>query len=340
MAKHPAPQKRHHRRCAGRALAIVSQAEKVSGKTTDQFAAQVAQALDTSTGSLNSKTSTEASTAAQAVQEAVSQGVSQAQAAGQIDQTQAAALVKAVSASPIAMVIKEGASRDSYLNADESTVDLVVKGTFAEKQTLQLLSGSNLIPFKVGAADSSVSSYPFTGAATEITITVSRSDLVDNASNSLKAQLSQDTSAVEGTVTSNVQVIVVDTQAPTVSKVTDTTDADVTKDPISFTVTFDEAVVGTVGTGNFSATNGTVTSVAQVGTTNAYTVVVTPKAGVASGNVALSLVADSLKDAAGNALVSADLSSKHRGQAIDTAAPSNPTLTPANAGGAHTADPQ
>jgi hypothetical protein len=88
---------------------------------------------------------------------------------------------------------------------------------------------------------------------------------------------------------------------PTVSRVTDATSATKTKDPITFTVTFDEAVVGLVGTSSFTATNGTVTSVAQVGSSNVYTVVVAPTAGVANGNVALSVVGTGLTDAAGNA---------------------------------------
>ena len=117
----------------------------------------------------------------------------------------------------------------------------------------------------------------------------------------------------------------VDTLAPSVSTVTDTTATIVTKDPISFTVTFDEAVVGTVGTGNFTATNGTVSSVTSAGG-NAYTVVVTPTAGVASGNVALSLVGTGLYDVAGNAVLSTDLSGKDS-QVIDTLAPSVSTVT-------------
>jgi hypothetical protein len=120
----------------------------------------------------------------------------------------------------------------------------------------------------------------------------------------------------------------IDTKAPAVSTVTDATEAAVTKDAISFTVTFDEAVVGTVGTSSFTATNGTVTSVTRVGTSNAYTVVVTPTAGVASGTVALSLVGTDLADALGNAVASASLSSLGS-QGIDTKAPAVSTVTDA-----------
>ncbi len=135
-------------------------------------------------------------------------------------------------------------------------------------------------------------------------------------SNTLKVQV-EDAAGNTGTVKS--QVYVLDTTAPSVSTVSDTTTALVTKDAISFTVTFDEAVVGTVGIGSFSATNGTVSSVTSAGV-NAYSVIVTPTAGVASGNVALSLVGTGLTDTAGNVVVSADLSSKDS-QGIDTLAP-------------------
>jgi hypothetical protein len=122
----------------------------------------------------------------------------------------------------------------------------------------------------------------------------------------------------------------IDTKAPAVSTVTDATAASVTREAITFTVTFDEAVVGTVSTGSFTATNGSVTSVAQVGSTNAYTVVVTPTAGVASGNVALSLVGTGLSDSAGNALANADLSSLDS-QGIDTLAPTLSSTAPTTA---------
>jgi hypothetical protein len=107
---------------------------------------------------------------------------------------------------------------------------------------------------------------------------------------------------------------------PTVSTITESTSAAVTKDPITFTVTFSEALTGTVGTSNFTASSGSVTSVARVDTSNVYTVVVTPAAGVASGSVALSLVGTGLADAAGNKVADADLSGLAT-QVIDTNAP-------------------
>src|SRR5258706_2295388 len=99
----------------------------------------------------------------------------------------------------------------------------------------------------------------------------------------------------------------VDTLAPTVTAVTDNSVPAVTNGPISFTATFSEAVRG-VSTGSFTATNGTIASVTQVDSSH-YTVVVNPAAGVASGNVALSLVAGGATDTAGNAAVAGGLSS-------------------------------
>ena len=115
----------------------------------------------------------------------------------------------------------------------------------------------------------------------------------------------------------------IDTLAPTVTAVTDNVAAAVTKGPISFTATFSEAVTG-VSTSSFTATNGTVASVTQVDASH-YTVVVNPTAGIASGDVALSLVAGGATDTAGNAAVAASLSSLDS-QGIDTLAPAAPVL--------------
>ena len=103
--------------------------------------------------------------------------------------------------------------------------------------------------------------------------------------------------------------IAIDTRAPSVSSVTDATVADLTTSPISFSVTLDEAVVGVVGLSSFTATNGTVTSVERIGSSNVYTVVVVPTENIVSGSVALSLVGTGLTDAAGNAVASANLAS-------------------------------
>ena len=98
-----------------------------------------------------------------------------------------------------------------------------------------------------------------------------------------------------------------------------------TNGPISFSVAFSEAVTG-VSTGSFTATNGTVASVTQGVDSSHYTVVVNPTAGVASGNVALSLVAGGATDTAGNAAVAANLSGLDS-QGIDTLAPTVTAVT-------------
>jgi hypothetical protein len=114
-----------------------------------------------------------------------------------------------------------------------------------------------------------------------------------------------------------------DTTAPTVTAATDNVGAAVTNGPISFSVTFSEAVTG-VSLGSFTATNGTVSSVTQGADTSHYTVVVSPTVGVASGSVALSLVNGGATDTAGNAAVAANLSGLDS-QGIDTLRPVAPT---------------
>ncbi|WP_233202433.1 Ig-like domain-containing protein [Limnohabitans sp. JirII-31] len=111
----------------------------------------------------------------------------------------------------------------------------------------------------------------------------------------------------------------VDQTGPTITTVTDNVAAAVTNGVIDFTVTFDDAIYGTVSTTSFTATNGTVSSVTSLGN-NQYTVRVTPTANVASGNVALSLVGTGLSDTAGNTATNASLSGLDS-QAIDTKVP-------------------
>ena len=128
----------------------------------------------------------------------------------------------------------------------------------------------------------------------------------------------------------------INTLAPTVVAVTDNVAAAVTNGLISFTATFSEAVTG-VSTSSFTATNGTVASVTQVDSSH-YTIVVNPTAGLASGNVALSLVAGGATDTAGNVAVAANLSSLDS-QGIDTATPTGGTpalTTPSDSGTSHT----
>jgi VCBS repeat-containing protein len=115
----------------------------------------------------------------------------------------------------------------------------------------------------------------------------------------------------------------VDTVAPVVTAVTDQTTS-VTNTDISFEVSLSEAISGTWLTSSFTASNGTVKSVTLI-PGNKLTVVVTPAINTEAA-VALSLVGDTLKDAAGNALANQDLSS-FNSQAIDTKAPTVSSVT-------------
>ena len=110
-----------------------------------------------------------------------------------------------------------------------------------------------------------------------------------------------------------------DTVPPVVNAVT-VTSVSPTNSDISFKVSFSEALASAPSTANFSATQGTVTSVTQIPGTNQYTVVVKPNSGVANGTVSLSLKGSGLKDAAGNSVVDADLAGL-ASQTIDTLAP-------------------
>jgi len=99
--------------------------------------------------------------------------------------------------------------------------------------------------------------------------------------------------------------------APTVTAVSDDGLYYHIGDTAVFTVTFSETVTG-VGVNSFSVTNGTISSVSQIGTSNDYTVTVSP----GWGTLALSLVANNgIKDTDGNAALAADLS------ALDTLVP-------------------
>jgi hypothetical protein len=130
------------------------------------------------------------------------------------------------------------------------------------------------------------------------------------------------TAVISSTAADSTLTDTLDTVAPTVTTVTDNIAASVTDSPISFSVTFSEAVTG-VSTSSFSATNGSVASVTLVDSSH-YTVLVNPTAGVASGNVALSLALNGATDTAGNKAVAANLSS-FDSQGIDTVAPTGGT---------------
>ena len=177
-------------------------------------------------------------------------------------------------------------------------------------------NGANalLFHYTVGATGSGESIADLATAATNA-LTLNGGTIVDAAGN--PAVL---TGADNVNPAGTLQI---DTTAPTVTTVTDNVAAPVTNGPISFTASFSEAVTG-VSTGSFTATNGTVASVTAIDSSH-YTILVNPTAGVASGNVGLSLVAGGATDTAGNAAVAANLSGLDS-QGIDTLAPTAPTL--------------
>src|SRR6202008_162579 len=93
----------------------------------------------------------------------------------------------------------------------------------------------------------------------------------------------------------------INTLAPTVVAVTDNVAAPVANGPISFTATFSEAVTGGTAS-SFKATDGAGASVTAVGSSQTtYTVLVNPTPGLASGRVALTLVAGGAADMGGRA---------------------------------------
>ncbi|MEY3664788.1 MAG: hypothetical protein RLZZ153_970, partial [Pseudomonadota bacterium] len=184
------------------------------------------------------------------------------------------------------------------------------RGTFSAAD-LQV-EGGNLGPITGTGLTRSVVFTPSTNTSGQASIAIAAGGFSDWAGN-LNAR----------TVSPSMTV---DTKPPVVSTVTEASQAAITKDAVNFTVTFSEALIGTVGTGNFTATNGTVTSVTQVDASNAYTVVVTPTANLASGNVALIVVGTGLSDVAGNALASSTDPRSLASQAVDTLAPASPTV--------------
>jgi hypothetical protein len=106
-----------------------------------------------------------------------------------------------------------------------------------------------------------------------------------------KSIMASQTDVAGNVGTSAVFKFSVDTVAPTVIAVTDNVSASMTNGWVVFTVTFSEALVGTVTTANFTAgPNGTVTDVITVTGANQCIVRVKPNAGVASGTVGLSVV--------------------------------------------------
>ncbi|MDD5053110.1 MAG: Ig-like domain-containing protein, partial [Sulfuricurvum sp.] len=119
--------------------------------------------------------------------------------------------------------------------------------------------------------------------------------------------------------------ITLDNVAPTVTSVIDNVGgvANAATATIAYTYTFSEAVTGLTAV-DFTATNGTVSSVTGSGTT--WTVNVTPTSGVASGNISLALAAGAVTDTALNP----NAANTNNAQAIDTLAPTLTSSSPAD----------
>ncbi|MBU3626746.1 hypothetical protein ICN48_10935 [Polynucleobacter sp. JS-Safj-400b-B2] len=205
----------------------------------------------------------------------------------------------------------------SGISASEAATTFTVTASLAGTNALAgdtlnlIINGGSPVAHVLTSGDITTGSYNYTVAAGALSA---------NTNNTFVAQV---TDAV-GNVGASSSALTVnyDTIAPVVTGVTDNTTATVTNSAITYNVVFGEALVGAVSTSNFTATNGTVTSVTAIDSTH-YTVVVAPSSNIASGTVGLSLVGTGLTDAAGNAVVNANLAS-FDAQAIDTQAPSAP----------------
>jgi hypothetical protein len=243
-------------------------------------------------------------------------------------------------------VVAKNISAMILAGADD-TVDLsgrITDYTYTAKGTqLQINDGTYTTTVNVGgsltlrtASGSYAVSCAYSGGIPGISIggqTVNGSFNAANATSSA-ATISGNAETVVSTLEASALVISNgsgDVTAPTVTAVTDATTATVTNAPITFTVTFSEALATDATSSNFTASNGAVTSVTKVDATH-YTVVVAPATGVATGNVALSLVGGGLKDAAGNAVLDASLAS-FDSQAISTAGLATPVITAASSDG-------
>jgi hypothetical protein len=195
--------------------------------------------------------------------------------------------ITAPTVSSVAITSATGA-QNNYLNAgDVVTATVNMSETVTVTGTPQLalnIGGTTVQASYASGSGTTALSFTYTILATQ---TDANGISIDANSLSLNSGTITDAAGYSATlthtaVTDNASYMV-DTTAPTVSSVTDLSPT-TTSDNISFTTTFTEALVGTVSTSSFTANNGTVTSVTQVGSSNAYTVVVAPTSGLASGN--------------------------------------------------------
>ena len=194
----------------GRALALVANAEKASGLSLVDMAQNIALALKVDgSGAAVTGSLTKPSSQTDLVQQAISQGASLTQASGQMLDTQVTDLMKSTMSISMTMAVLSTPTNaaDTYLNAQEPTVDLVINGTFTAGQTLKLFNGSTAMAFKVGAtAVVGSTGYAIAETATSLTITVARADLTANATNLLTAQFSIGTG--EATISNDLPLVV------------------------------------------------------------------------------------------------------------------------------------
>jgi hypothetical protein len=194
----------------GRALALVANAEKASGLSLVDMAQSIALALKVDgSGAAVTGSLTKPSSQTDLVQQAISQGASLTQASGQMLDTQVTDLMKSTMSISMTMAVLSTPTNaaDTYLNAQEPTVDLVINGTFTAGQTLKLFNGSTAMAFKVGAtAVVGSTGYAIAETATSLTITVARADLTANATNLLTAQFSIGTG--EATISNDLPLVV------------------------------------------------------------------------------------------------------------------------------------
>jgi hypothetical protein len=293
----------------GRALAVVSQAEKASGLGVSELATKVATALDTSKGELTSTTDAAVTTA---VQNAITQGASNAQGSGQISATQAQTVTKA--ATGAAFILSTDGGEDTYLNADEAHLNLVISGTFVAGQVLKLYSGTAAVDFTVSGSSTTGSvGYTLGGgdvAASSVTLTVAKSALSGtDAGVILKATVHD---ATVGDSNSNNLPVVVDGTASTItSEAVAAIDENVPANTVVYTAIATDAAItgqsvgvlyslkadtGDVAALNIDATTGAVTLKASPDYESkhsySFTVVATDNA----GNTAEKAVTLSIKD--------------------------------------------
>jgi len=190
---------------------------------------------------------------------------------------------------------------------------------------------------QVKAEDGSTVQVEFVGTVGNVTVQVTGSE-----QGPVRVQLTADQIAQLGEGAVNVQAtsatdqagnvsaasgslrLTLDNQAPHVNIVKDDVLAPITKGDVTFTVSFNESLVGTVSSGHFSAVNGTVQSVVKLDDTT-YKVMVRPQANLQDAPLSLQLIGNDgksqLTDQAGNFVQDRSLADLGGIQRIDNAGP-------------------